>query len=91
MVGVEGYYYVYCQVYYRDGRSPITGYMVYIDDKPVLEASNSVISLIRKINTNYIGGVFHIYAGQKISIRTVYRQKFYFNEKQSYFGAFVIH
>lgn len=90
-VGVQGYYYIYSQIYYRDGRSTMTGYMMYIDDKPALKASNSVISSSRRFNTNYMGGIFHLDAGQKISVRTFYRQEFYFSEETSYFGAFMIH
>ena len=90
-VGVDGYYYVYAQINYKDAHSTLNGYMLCIDGKQVLEALNSVISATKKYNTNYIGGIFPIKAGQKISIRTPYKQAYDFVETRSYFGAFLIH
>lgn len=90
-VGVPGYYYIYCQIYYKDGRSAVTGYKLYIDETPVIKASNSVVSRTRKYDTNYVGGVFYIKSGQTISVRTDFRQYFSYGKAESFFGAFMIH
>ena len=90
-VGVEGYYYIYSQINYVDGRSAMTGYIIYIEETPVIKAVNSVISKMRKFDTNYIGGVFYIRSGQRISVRTPFKQKMYYSATRAYFGAFMVH
>ena len=82
-VGVEGFYYIYGQI--------STGYIIYIEETPVIKAVNSVISKMRKFDTNYIGGVFYIRSGQRISVRTPFKQKMFYSATRAYFGAFMVH
>lgn len=90
-VGQKGYYYVYCQLYSIDGDPTFYTFSLYIDSTPVIKAAKSIINSARKYNTNYIGGVFHIQAGQKVSVRTAYKIRLKFTSTESFFGAFMIH
>lgn len=90
-VGKKGYYYIYSQIYHMDGRMSFTGYEVYIDEKPVISVVHSVVSTRRKFDTKYVGGVFYIRPGQRITLRTPYKRTFGYYEGKSYFGAFIIH
>ena len=89
-VGQTGYYYIYCQLYSRDGNSKLYDFSIKIGNTPVLKAVKS-INTTTKYNTNYLGGVLRIMAGQKISIRTHYNHLFKFSSTESFFGAFMIH
>ncbi|CAB3981412.1 ectodysplasin-A-like isoform X2, partial [Paramuricea clavata] len=92
IVGQTGYYYVYCQLYSRDADATSYNFLLYIDEKPVLKAVKPIISSRKTYNnTNYIGGVFRIAAGQRISVRTQYKNLFMYNSTDSFFGAFMIH
>ena len=90
-VGKTGYYYVYCQLYSTEGASAFYKFSLYIDNKAELQAVKSIISSPRRYDTDYIGGVFQIKAGQKISVRTRYKNLFKYTKTESYFGAFMIH
>ncbi|XP_028412736.1 uncharacterized protein LOC114535648 [Dendronephthya gigantea] len=90
-VGKTGYYYIYCQLYSIDGNALFFTFSLYIDNKPELRAIKSIINSTRKFDTVYIGGVFAIKAGQKISVRTTSIRLFMYTKTESYFGAFMIH
>ena len=95
IVGVTGYYYIYSQMFYRENKYIAIGYRMYIDDRDVLKAQYiGDVSNLRKnkyYHTQYIGALFKVNKGQKISIRTPFEGVFYFSETSSYFGAFMIH
>ena len=86
IVGVTGY---------RENKYIAIGYRMYIDDRNVLKAQYiGDVSNLRKnkyYHTQYIGALFKVNKGQKISIRTPFEGVFYFSETSSYFGAFMIH
>ena len=90
IVGVDGYYNIYSQMYYHD-KTSIMGHYMYIDDRIVLKAVHSVASDIRKYQTQYISGVFNITKGQKISVGSPFTKYYYFAHISSYFGAFMVH
>ncbi len=90
-IGVTGYYYIYCQLYSVDGDPTLYRFYLYIGNKPVLKVVKSIISTSKKYNTSYIGGVFQIQAGQKISVRTKDKNLFTYGSTESFFGAFMIH
>ena len=56
-----------------------TGYIIYIDETPGI----SVV-------TSYIGGVFYIRSGQRISIRAPFKQKMFYGAMRVYFGGFIV-
>ena len=90
-VGQAGYYYIYGQLYSRDGKPTLYDFFLSINDTPVLKAVKSIINSRRNKATSYLGGVFKITANQKISIRTHYKNLFKFSSTESFFGAFMIH
>lgn len=90
-VGLKGYYYIYSQINYADGRTANTGYMICIDATPVITTMHSVVNSLKKHDTDYAGGVFYIDSGQRISVRTPFKQIFNYNPTKSYFGAFMVH
>lgn len=89
-VGVEGFYYIYSQMYYYDGTASFMGHTLNIDGAVVLSGYSSA-SKSNKFNTNYIGGVFRLNKGQRISVGTPYTKLYYFDSHSSYFGAFMVH
>ena len=90
-VGQTGYYYIYCQLYSVDGAPTLYRFSLYVGSNEVLKAVKSIISSTKRRNTTYIGGVFHISAGQTISVRTQNKNLFSYSSTESYFGAFMIH
>lgn len=90
-VGVDGFYFIYSQMFYYDGTSAHMGYNVYIDDRKVLKTVYSVPSSTKKYHTQYTSGIFKIAKGQKISVGTPFTKYYYFNESSSFFGAFMVH
>lgn len=90
-VGVEGFYFIYSQMYYYDGRTSIMGHTMYIDDKKVLKTVYSVVSTTRRYQTQFTGGIFYIRKGQKISVSTPFTKYYYFTTTESFFGAFLLH
>ena len=90
-MGVDGYYFIYSQMYYFDGTRTITGYSMYINDREVLKAISSVISSTKKYNTHYTSGIFKMMKGQRIHVGTFGLTAYYFNKSSSFFGAFLLH
>lgn len=90
-VGMDGVYFVYCQMFYYDGTSSYIGYEVYLDNTRILKAVHSIINRKRKYETQYTSGIFEISKGQKIYVQTPFSKYFYFNDTLSYFGAFMLH
>lgn len=92
-VGVDGYYFIYSQMYYCGGDSDMVAHKMYIDDQEVLKVGYSVVNNITgKYATKYTGGIFKISKGQTISVSTSFTGiYFYFGESESFFGAFLLH
>ena len=90
-VNVDGTYYVYSQMYYYDGNCSYTGFNVYIDNKRILKAIESVIDFDKRYYTQYTAGVFKITKGQRIWVGTTIKRKYFLNEFSSFFGAYMLH
>ena len=90
-IGIDGVYFVYCQMFYHDGTSSYIGYEVYLDDKMILKAVHSIPSRTRKFETQYTSGIFEISKGQKISVVSPFAKYYYFDNSTSFFGAFMLH
>ena len=90
-VGITGYYFIYSQIYYSDGKSSYCGHEMYIDDREVLKAVYSVINKRRRYQTQYTSGIFFIKKNQKISVGTTITRTYFFRESSSFFGAFLLH
>lgn len=90
-VNENGIYYVYCQIYYYDGNNSYTGFNVYIDDRRIMKAINSVIGKDKPYQTHFTAGVFKINKGQRIWVGATITRSFYFNEDSAFFGAFLLH
>ena len=89
-VAHDGYYYIYSQMYYSAGDSAIMVHKMRIDNVIVLLGQSSASST-NKYNTNYIGAVFHLKKGQRISVSVPFTKTYYFGKHESYFGAFLVH
>lgn len=90
VIGLTGYYFIYSQLFYYDGKTTFMGHNTYINENPVMGSISSVVSEIKKYNTNYQGAVFLLRKGDKISVRVPFKLIYYMNRKTSYFGAFLI-
>ncbi|XP_068685036.1 uncharacterized protein [Montipora foliosa] len=91
VIGLTGYYFIYSQLFYYDGTTTFMGHNTYINENPVMGSISSVVSEIKKYNTNYQGAVFLLRKGDKISVRVPFSKIYsYLNRKTSYFGAFLI-
>lgn len=90
-VEVDGFYFIYSQMFYYDGTSSYIGHEMYLDSHPVLKAVDSVVNAHRKFHTQYTSGVFWIKRGQKISVGTSVTRNYFFSESSSFFGAFLLH
>lgn len=90
-VGQTGYYYIYCQLYSREPTAMSYSFFLYIENNPVLKAVQSIKRSGTTYNTNYLGAVFRITAGQSISIRTQYNILLKFTNTEAFFGAFMVH
>ena len=86
-----GYYYIYSQMYYFDGTTVNMGHSIYINNNKVLESVGSVVSISRKYNTKYHGGVFLLRAGDTLSVHILYTKIYYMDREGSLFGAFLLH
>ena len=89
-VAHDGYYYIYCQMYYYAGDTAVMAHRMKIDDVVKLTGHSSASSS-NKFNTNYVGGVFYLTKGQRISVSAPFTKTYYFNRHESYFGAFLLH
>ena len=89
-VAHDGYYYIYCQMYYYAGDTAVMAHRMKIDDVIKLTGHSSASST-NKFNTNYVGGVFHLTKGQRISVSAPFTKTYFFNKHESYFGAFLLH
>lgn len=90
-VKVDGVYFVYAQMYYFDRNSSYTGFNVYVDNKRILKAINSVIDFYKPFQTQYVGAVFRLTKGQRIWVGTTISRVYMFNEFSSFFGAYMVH
>ena len=89
-VAYDGYYYIYSQMYYYAGDTVAMAHRMKINDHIVLTGHSSASST-NKYNTNYIGGVFKLTKGQKISVSAPFTNIYYFHKHEAYFGAFLLH
>lgn len=89
-VAHNAYYYIYSQMYYYAGDTAVMAHRMKIDDVVKLTGHSSA-SLSNKFNTNYVGGVFYLKKGQRISVSAPFTKTYYFNKHASYFGAFLLH
>lgn len=89
-VAVDGFYYVYSQMYYYSSSASLMAHTLQIDGAVVLGGQSSASST-NKYNTNYIGGVFRLKKGQRISVAAPFTKLYFFNTHYSYFGAFMVH
>ena len=56
-----------------------------------MESTSAVVSVARKYNTNYNGGVVFLNTTDRVSVRTPFSTRYYMNPSSSYFGAFMLH
>lgn len=89
-VAHDGYYYIYSQMYYYAGDTAVMAHRMKINDVVKLTGHSSASSS-NKFNTNYVGGVFRLSKGQRISVAAPFTKTYYFNRHESYFGAFLLH
>ena len=89
-VAVAGFYYIYSQMYYYDSTATLMTHTLQINGADVLSGYNSA-SRTNRFNSNYIGGVFLLKKGQRISVGVPYTKLYYFDSHSSYFGAFMVH
>lgn len=90
VIGTAGYYFVYSQLFYYAGDTLFMGHYTYINEDPVMRSLSSVVSEIKKYNTNYQGAVFLLRKGDKISVRIPFTKSYFMNRETSYFGAFLV-
>ena len=86
-----GYYFIYSQMYYYDGTTVQMGHSTYINHDKVLESVGSVVSVNRKYNTKYHGGVFLLRENDTLSVHIPYTKAYYMDREGSFFGAFMLH
>ena len=55
-----------------------------------MRSISSVVSEVKKYNTNYQGAVFLLRKGDQISVRIPFTKSYFMNKETSYFGAFLI-
>lgn len=67
------------------------GYYIYINDDKVLESMGSVISIIRRYNIKYYGGVFFLIEDDIIFVGILYIKLYYMDREGSFFGVFLFY
>jgi len=87
----QGYYFIYSQMYYYDGKTHQMAHDTYINNNIVMESLSSVINQTKKYNTKYHGGVFLLRVNDTISVRVPYTSRYNMDSLKSFFGAFLIH
>ncbi|CAH3149680.1 unnamed protein product [Pocillopora meandrina] len=87
----EGYYFIYSQMFYYDGSTIQMAHSTFINDRKVLSSMASVINETKKYNTKFHGGVFLLRLNDTISVRVPYTSHYYMRERESFFGAFMLH
>ena len=90
-VQISGFYYVYSQMFYHDGRPHQMTHQLFVNSQKFLESTSAVVSEARKYNTNYNGGVVLLNATDRIFVRTPFSTRYYMNPSSSYFGAFLLY
>lgn len=93
MITTPGYYFVYSQMFYCDVDKPTMGHAITINRKTFIQGFSSPYpNHTRKYNTNYIGALIRMSAGDRIGIRPTTRDAMYYmNPKSSFFGAFLVY
>lgn len=78
-------------MFYHDGTPLQISHQLFVNSEKFMESTSAVVSVARKYNTNYNGGVVFLNTTDRVSVRTPFSTRYYMNPSSSYFGAFMLH
>lgn len=78
-------------MYYYDGSTLLLNHYTLVNGNRVMGSASSVVSSLRKYNTNYHGGLHLLNKGDKISISVFISKVYLMKPEYSFFGLFMVH